>query len=538
MGRRSHPSCGFDQAGHIPESPPRMSLWLDRMQSVIGGCLEMMTGQRLLSALLIGLSLFAVIQLLAILFTRWGQRHSTIKALVVSILAHCCAALAIPVIEMPGQAPQSLETATSISVRQLRIDPIDRPLTIDANEMPIWKRPFSPMPTEFNRIANSRDEFAPAPARPGRPLDSRLTPAPAPSEPPVFESPQAVGPHTLSRPDAPSTPAIPFEELSIEAPAAFKPLPTARRKVAPVDLADTTPSRPYRSPIQSDMGRVSPLSPLGSNLEPSPQALGDISKRESSADRLRSEGTSQRVGSRARSNAGPLQFEINRLAPGVVRGFVTDRNTDQPLASAVIRFDQSGDPLTAMSDEQGAYELRLSEVPENFALSGTHPRYSPQSRSVRGAQVRGRTLRLDFALSPTNHETVAIEREPKVHHLGNDRFEGLANSQFQIKSEGKVYSTQFRLTEKQIRSASRQVELCMMARGVQCPAPVVLNGTLLDDGVALSPEDGSYRTVRIPFDCKLLKAGVNQIRMEAVSCHGDLDDFEFVNLQIRLSPVN
>ena len=51
-----------------------------------------------------------------------------------------------------------------------------------------------------------------------------------------------------------------------------------------------------------------------------------------------------------------------------------------------------------------------------------------------------------------------------------------------------------------------------------------------------TPPDGSFGTFIAAFDPALLREGVNRLEIRAVACNGDLDDFEFINLQIRLHP--
>ena len=74
----------------------------------------------------------------------------------------------------------------------------------------------------------------------------------------------------------------------------------------------------------------------------------------------------------------------------------------------------------------------------------------------------------------------------------------------------------------------------VMAKGVQCAPRVRINDVLLDWPADRSPADGSFGGVVLRFDPTLLHVGENRISLQAVDCNGDLDDFEFVNLQIRL----
>lgn len=69
---------------------------------------------------------------------------------------------------------------------------------------------------------------------------------------------------------------------------------------------------------------------------------------------------------------------------------------------------------------------------------------------------------------------------------------------------------------------------------MQCPHELRINGRLLDRRLDHSPEDGSFGELRFEIPIESLRAGQNEISIRAVACRGDLDDFEFVNLLIRL----
>lgn len=218
---------------------------------------------------------------------------------------------------------------------------------------------------------------------------------------------------------------------------------------------------------------------------------------------------------------------------GALEGVARSAETRAPLAGVTIRLDlPGGEPLTATTDDTGRYTLVVPEVPDHFALSAAHPAYVPQSRNVSALELRGRTLRVDFDLMPVNIDVVALEAEPEVHHLGNDRFEGRINSQFQRDSEGDLYIGRFTLSAEQ--AASRSALLTVMAKGVQCPHEVRLNGELLERRLDRAPDDGSFGEIRFELGRERLRAGENELSIQAVSCRGDLDDFEFVNLVIRL----
>ena len=78
-----------------------------------------------------------------------------------------------------------------------------------------------------------------------------------------------------------------------------------------------------------------------------------------------------------------------------------------------------------------------------------------------------------------------------------------------------------------------------MAKGVQCSPKVSINGKALTPASDRSASDGSFSPLQFTIDPNTLRLGDNQFEMNAVKCLelSDLDDFEFVNVQIRLSRV-
>ena len=74
----------------------------------------------------------------------------------------------------------------------------------------------------------------------------------------------------------------------------------------------------------------------------------------------------------------------------------------------------------------------------------------------------------------------------------------------------------------------------MVDKGMQCPARVTVNGHRLRYEFEESPQDGQFGERRIRFDASLLSEGENTIEIRTTACRGDLDDFEFVNVQVRL----
>ncbi len=221
---------------------------------------------------------------------------------------------------------------------------------------------------------------------------------------------------------------------------------------------------------------------------------------------------------------------------GTIHGRVTDADTSDPIAGAAVRIDLPDSPsVVAISGPEGWYTLPAPQVPDHFALSASRAGYLPGAADVPAARLRGRELTQDFQLEPHSESVVALESEPIVHHLGNDRWDGRINSQFQKSAEGRSFTAEFELTAAQLAADFDQAAVQFLAKGVQCPHKILINDQLLEQRVAQSPSDGSFGEFVVPFDATLLVEGPNFIKFRAVTCQGDLDDFEFINVRIRLS---
>lgn len=220
-------------------------------------------------------------------------------------------------------------------------------------------------------------------------------------------------------------------------------------------------------------------------------------------------------------------------AVGRIYGRVTDYATGDRLSGAHVQLDlPGGATLSATTDAKGKYEVTVPELPDFFALTASKPGYLPKSRNVANRVVAGRSTRLNFTLRPQSLQVVPLEEFPVVHHLGNDAFVGQINSQFQRESEGRHYLGEFQLSANQLHDGPAALEL--LAKGVQCPHRIRINGQYLDVSLDESPEDGSFGFFVAAFDAALLQEGSNTLEIRGSACSGDLDDFEFVNPQIRL----
>lgn len=150
--------------------------------------------------------------------------------------------------------------------------------------------------------------------------------------------------------------------------------------------------------------------------------------------------------------------------------------------------------------------------------------------------IRHGPMNLDFELEPSNTDIIVTEAIPEVHHLGDNRFDGNINSQFQKESEGSSYAAQFELNEKQVKPYIRRARVHLLAKGVQRRHKIYINGHVLKKRLNRAPRDGSFGEFEAPLEASLLRAGTNTIEIVAAPSDHDIDDFEFVNVQIHLIP--
>lgn len=225
------------------------------------------------------------------------------------------------------------------------------------------------------------------------------------------------------------------------------------------------------------------------------------------------------------------------LPIGTMRGVVTDSASHRALAGAVVRLDlPDRTPVTAFTEPDGTYMLDAPDVPDFFALSASHKGFVPKSANVERARLEGRTFTIDFTLEALSDAVLVTEAVPDVHHLGDDHFDGVINSRFQKKSEGPEFTVDFELPIGALSAKFSRAEVRLLAKGAQRNHRVVINGTTLKKRLNHVPEDGSFGEFVAPFDAGLLQPGKNTLQIIAAPSDSDIDDFEFVNVQVRLSP--
>ncbi len=220
----------------------------------------------------------------------------------------------------------------------------------------------------------------------------------------------------------------------------------------------------------------------------------------------------------------------------VISGLVLDARTDQPIAEATVLLDGDDRQIreTTTSDD-GRFAITPDQLPEFAALTASAEGYLSESVNIAEADVGDDGASVTFRLNPRSRSIIALEDDPQVRHLGNDEFSGRINSQFQVDSEGLTYERTFVLAPDQLPPVINMAAIRMMARGVQNPNLIFINGRELPTRLDESPGDGSFGEfiARVPADW--LREGENTILIRAVKrANTDIDDFEFVNPQLYL----
>jgi hypothetical protein len=224
-------------------------------------------------------------------------------------------------------------------------------------------------------------------------------------------------------------------------------------------------------------------------------------------------------------------------APSAVTGLVTDASSGQPLAGATVRLDLSSTSgaLVAVTDSAGRYALALPRLPAEFvALSASKDGYTPSTTNVAAAEAANAQVTRNFVLAPQQSNVIAIEAEPEVHHLGNDEFEGAINSQFQKQSEGLTWQAEFTLGPQHLPPQASSARVSLMVKGAQAQNSISINGRRLATRMNRAPRDGSFGEFTAEIPIHMLVEGINTMTVRSSNSEVDYDDFEFVNVQIRL----
>lgn len=484
---------------------------------------EASMASRVVRVCLVACTVIAVAQLLTMWGTRWGDHQRLGKSLLLSVLVHLCLALswvtAVEANRMTAASdPESEPERISL---KLADQPREQQSQSRAKSLPTLQSVEVP----FERTPQERPVQELASQTPASPAPNRQN-SPSAMETPRFEV-------EVARPDIPQRLELPDAQLA-KAPVAATAIANADAQARPESTPVTRARTPSSRTAPQALAPTPPDRGSAASVGRTPELPSAVVRPEA-GQTVPMEAAKVESSVRRQPRVRP-PVETQSVERTILQGIVTDKKTGRPLPRTAVRFDRAqGKPLIAVTRDDGTYELVLTDIPETFAVAASQSGYQPEALNLRSIDVKGTTHRLDFALRASNEDVIVVENDPTVHHLGNDQFEGVANSKFQRRSEGVSFESVFIVSVENSQKASVQPAVTFLAKGVQCPPQVRINGQLLPSTKAVTPDDGSYGTMVFPFDRSLLRAGKNQISIWATSCQGDLDDFEFVNPQVRLS---
>lgn len=193
---------------------------------------------------------------------------------------------------------------------------------------------------------------------------------------------------------------------------------------------------------------------------------------------------------------------------------------------------------TAITDVSGNYTIKLDSAYFNenenvtYLICAYKEGYRPSTKTIKIGSANNYSV--DFFINPIRANEVILEIEPNVHHLGDDGYGGIANSQFQKKTEGISFSKEFEISSSQYNNY-KKATLIFEAKSIQnYHNKLIINSKVYE--LADSPSDGDYETYRIVLGKDVYHEGKNNLKI--ISGHrsdGDYDDFEFSNIILEFS---
>jgi len=218
-----------------------------------------------------------------------------------------------------------------------------------------------------------------------------------------------------------------------------------------------------------------------------------------------------------------------------ILGKITSDKGDS-ISGAVATLELGDKKYTGSSGTDGKYHIEIPEnviIPDAVFVMADKKGYSAATRTLNKKQFG----QADFTLSKTSKFIVEIEKG--LHHLGNGQFGGSINSQFQHSSaEATRFEKSFELNEEQLPPNIVGAKLLLSVKGAEENNPVAINGKNI--GVVNSSNgDGSASVTALDFDVCTIKSGSNSFVIASTdsNANSDIDDFEFTNVQLHLTPV-
>jgi len=227
---------------------------------------------------------------------------------------------------------------------------------------------------------------------------------------------------------------------------------------------------------------------------------------------------------------------------------VTDQATGRPVADATVTYQAGTTEFATRTDADGNCKLNLpaSEVAGVAFPAGSveKPGYEPQTLLCAKLQGGG-SCASSVQIIPMADNVSIPMGGGIVMHLGDDLFEGAANSQFQKKTDGAELAFVIDDWAAKVKAGYTKATVYLDAKGWQTDRCMNLIGLSGDIGtVSLpggnSPSDGYWGGGKqVPFEFSVAQVGAlrAEVRVSAGACSGttDLDDFEINRIRVYFS---
>jgi len=227
---------------------------------------------------------------------------------------------------------------------------------------------------------------------------------------------------------------------------------------------------------------------------------------------------------------------------------VADSTSGNAVANATVNFQAGASEYKTQTGSDGSCELNLpaAEVAGvTFpAASVIKDGYEPQTILCPTLQG-GQSCTRDVLLIPLAANVSIPVGGDIVMHLGDDKFDGVVNSQFQKKTDGAQLSFAIADWAAKVQAGYSKATVYLDAKGWQTDRCMNLIGLSGDIGtVSLpggnSPSDGYWGGGKqVPFEFSVAQVGAlrAEVRVSAGACNGttDLDDFEINRIRVYFS---
>ena len=234
------------------------------------------------------------------------------------------------------------------------------------------------------------------------------------------------------------------------------------------------------------------------------------------------------------------QQDRPEVVKNVIYGEVAANGT--PLSGITVKFEYIKDGMnvseTDVTMPDGSYKIELSKEDfDNFkddtklVISAYADGYVPQIKEI--TKTDETNINVDFQLEPIKENEIVLEIEPHLHHLGDGKYRGSVNSDFQrAGAEGTEFEKKFDIDANQF-NYYQKAEITFEAKGVQYVSDkLYINNHAYS--LQSSPDDGSYATQKFTIDKSQYHEGENSIKITS-GYSTDYDDFEFINIKITFT---